>query len=348
MEINYDGILDAIINNELSYEDVYDNTGIVRKNLLEYPDYKEWDNVISSILYQIHEKYKNAQTEEEKKKFYYNHWEQDGESGKYTFRHISLLRSFRDENTSNTMRIYLSPSDQNLYPLIKEIMKYSIVNKVPVYFKYSRENRLDKLLFYVDNKENYLKIIQMLKEIKNQSPNLFFNMSNCIYWMGKTDIDGVYFAPELNAINFNGQKFQSYGKMMAKVFFDISQLLYFSVGEFAKPSNKPLLKYDRNILLNVVKKSLDYYLMKYKIFDEESLESDKTIFFDDYILLDRTKKQLIVGQRLNDEYLYEFCEVPSGMPLPSRNNYKNSGYTYYQKNISEHINDVLKGAKHHN
>lgn len=347
MEINYDEILDAIINDDSYYEDVYAKTGVVRNNLLDYPIYQELDNVISSILYQVNEKYKSATTEEEKNRFYCTCWEQDEESEKYTFRHISLLRNFEDENTTNKIRIYLSPTDENLYPLIQEIIKYSLVNKVPIYFKYSRENRLDKLLFYVDTKENYSKIIEMLKEIKNQIPNLFSNMGNCIYWMGKTDIDGVYYAPELNAINFNGQKFKSYGMMMSKIFSDISQLLYFSISEFDDPSNKPLLKYDRNILLSLVKKYLDYYLTKYKIFDDDSLENDKIITFDDYILLDRNEKKLIVGQRLNDDYIYEFCEVPLGMPLPSRNNYKNSGYTYYQKTIFDQINAAIKNGNHY-
>lgn len=153
-------------------------------------------------------------------------WEQDKKEN--TFRHIAVNRVFSGKNH---LRLYLCPEDTYLYPIVNELLKRSLHGNIPVYLKYSRENRYDKLVIYSNDQYNLLEITNLLGEIKKDNPNWFNNMKKSPVWLSESKFKGAYIAPEKITKRDYNMEYKTYTiaiqAMMANIKNEL--LFYFKV-----------------------------------------------------------------------------------------------------------------------
>lgn len=230
--IDYNSLLDIVIENQ-GYEDVLSMPG--EELLLADEKRKEMDDKLSDKLVRLENSGENITT-----------LEQDKHG---SFKHIAINRTM--SGGGNTIRLYLCPEQDNLLPIVVEIVRRSVEQHKETYFKYCRLSTKDKIVFYVTDPDDLKDKLRLLESIKSDEPQLFDNMGRCDYWLSPSPIQGVYMAPENAVRSYNNRDFPSYGLLMDTVLNEIKTLLYCELGEREDPLKKPLRKYDRSYLMQL-------------------------------------------------------------------------------------------------
>ena len=324
--VDFNELLDCIINNE-DYDTVYENTGIDRKNLLSYDEYRKKDEFIKEQLFKISNN-TLVDTYEQSK-------------SNDSFFHVAINRT---RNLPNKFRIYLSPTDENLYYIIKELLKRSFKENKKIFLKYARQNRLDKIVIYVLNSKDMMEKLELINSIKKDYPSLFSNMKHPSFWIGTSNIDGVYIAPEAHIQRIWGGVFPSFGVLMNHILGQIEEYLYFALKELGNKGDYPLKKYDRNYLLNMFIPICKRVMAMYSAFLYIENNEIKNFYSNEFlgyqmpvnenVKFNRDSKKLEVLKRYDDKFI--LYEVPVGMPV--LNDYENSDYDRYElKNVYNYL-----------
>ena len=337
-KIDFEDILNCVINNE-DYESIYDKTGIKRENLLKYEKYKKYDEHIKKQLALINNT--NIVVTSEQCKTNDN------------FFHVAINRRFSDPH--NKFRIYMSPTDENLYLLVNELLKRSYRENKKIYLKYGRQNRLDKIVMYLQSKDDLLDKLDLIEKIKKEHPNYFVNMGKSSFWISPSKIDGVYISPEAHIKKIIDGNFPSFGILMNSVIGQIKEYLYFALGELGEEKDMPLKKYNKDYLMSLFKPICQRMLAMYGAFIYLDKNELKMFYSDEfpgiympineYVKFNRDTKKLEVLKRYDNEFV--LYEVPLGSPI--YNNYEDSDYVFYDiKNAYEYMSYGLNFALNNN
>ena len=323
--IDFNDLLDCVINND-DYDSIYERTGIKRKNLLEYEYYKKYDNFIKDQLKLISSSTPVLTDEQSKTND--------------SFFHVAINRNFGN----NKFRIYLSPSDENLYPLINEILKRSYKTDREIYLKYNRDNRLDKIIVYLQDINDLLDKLQLIEEIKKDYPQYFVNMKKSSFWISPSKIDGVYISPEAHIQRIDGGAFPSFGILVNVLINQMKEYLYFCLNELDDEKTVPLKKYSKSYLMTLFKPICQRMIAMYGAFIYQEGNDINMFYSDEFqglampvnerVKFNRDTKKLEVLKRYDNSFVV--YEVPIGSSIID--DYENSNYVSYDiKNVNNYI-----------
>lgn len=317
-----------LVINEADYDEIVtiDNS---RGNLFDNPMYKQNDDILKS-------NYEKAKASGMIGEF----WEQSDKGN--TFRHIAVNRTFAD---GNHLRLYLCPEDHNLYQIVNELLKKSMHKNIPIYLKYSRENRYDKIVVYLKNPQELLIITNLLEEIKSDNPSWFTNMKKSATWLSESKFKDAYIAPEKITKRDYNVEYPSYTKVVQAMLINIRNELFFT---FQVNNIEELKKNSKQEVFNVF-----YYYLKreigkmglYLFYNEtgELLAYTNSLFpgfgksTDEDIIL--TKNGLEIGKRI-DISNKRYYKIPFGESLPTNaSEYKK--FEYYDANDTTMKNKIL-------
>lgn len=333
LKIDYESLLDAVIYN-FSYDELVESK-IKRPNLLDIPEYNDKDKRISDILNKLISRGEEVKV-----------WEQD--ERKDTFKHIAINREFHPIGGQNKFRLYLSPEDNDLYYIIFELIKRTTEQGRDIYLKYSRENRIDKILMYLKNKTDVDEKIKLLEEIKKDYPTLFQNMEKSIGWISKTSFEGVYITTEKLVKRCNGTDYDSYTILFSSMINEMRMLLLYNLGDINMPQEQ-LEKYDRKMLYNIFGKICIKVLGKYgvllynegeklNVFTNEKFPGVEMPLNED-ISVDIRNNFLEIGIRINGN-IFRYYQIPASSQM-DLNNIEYNKLTYYDMDINDHIKKIL-------
>ncbi|MBR6073382.1 MAG: hypothetical protein IKP76_03585 [Bacilli bacterium] len=300
--IDYEFLLDFMIENYdgigFDYEDVVYKP-VQKKNMLDR-GYQEFDDRILSNMAYLNNK---------KNTIKYN--EQD--DSHRTFRFIKL--NLPDEKQDFKYRLYLCPQEQRLHELVNEIMTRGHEKDLPLYLKYSRENRYDKLIFYISTDEQYKTIISLLEEIKKAKPYLFEYMSKGPSFLFPSRFEGAYLTANKFPANYNGKKFSSYNK----AFTNMLETIYNKMLYFYGVQN---LKDVENIDMDVFKSKVKNAVMEYGFcYTQDKDGNMKRLVNDNYpgvdqplrFILTKIDDYLVFGKLIgNSKYEFKVTKYEKG------------------------------------
>lgn len=327
-------VFNAVIKN-YDYDDIV-QSNTKRDNLMKYPKYKKYDDfILKNFNNVISSGYKGML------------WEQSESND--SFRHVALNREFDSENIK--LRLYLSPTDENLYLIINEVLKKCCIKKIPIYLKYNRENRKDKILFYLNNKSELDQIIEVLHEIKKDSPALFKNLDKMVSLICESSFDGAYITTEQLINRPNGTSYESYNILFSSVLHEIRKLMMFEL-QIPVYSQNCFDSFDSNLLNNIFIKNCIYVFKKYGLlifFNEDNkfdiLTNKK--FSGIYQSLNETitlvEGGLEIGVRLENQ-IFRYYFIPYGKKIPTDNNFCGCQYTDMNIHSRDKIN-LYPGSK---
>jgi len=303
------------------------------KNLLDDPVYKQSDDILK-------QNFDNAL----KGGMVGSFWEQSKNNN--TFRHIAVNRVF---DGKNHLRLYLSPKDEYLYLIVNEMLKRSFRNNIPIYLKYSRENRYDKIVVFIHNKTDLALITKLLEEIKNDHPEWFDNMKKSPIWLSESKFKGAYITPEKCTKKDINNDFSSYTKAFETMMNNVRSEVLFC---FRINDRKKLKNINRNELLKV----FSYYFKReigkmglFFYYDENNnlVAYTNSLFpgfgksVDEAIRL--TDEGLEIGKRI-DASNKRYYKIPFGNAIPNSSEefkkfpfYDLDDVTYYNMLFYPHL-----------
>lgn len=324
-KINYKEIFDCIINDAIYYEDLVQGDSQYR-NLLENEFYKQCDEaILRNFNKAVSEGVRGRLSEQS--------------PNKDAFRHIFLNHTKQIEKIR--YRLYLTPKDEVLFHLVNEICAQSIKNELPIYIKYNRKNRKDKLLFYLQDEEDYLKVVKMLFEIKTKHPEYFTNMGHMASLVSESEFPGAYLTFEKHLIGVNDREFNSYNTLFCSILNEIEDLMKFSC-KSSKEDKKKFKELDQEYLFNEIFKPiclrtlLKYGVILYydnglqHIVNELTPELCKPL--NEYI--GTNNDGLVIGLRQKNN-LFRFFYIPYGKKIPNNNELYQ--YQYEDMNFNEYL-----------
>lgn len=308
-----------LVISEADYDEMVtiDNS---RGNLLDDPLYKQNDDILKSNY------------EKAKANGMIGEFSEQSNKGN-TFRHIAVNRKF---NGGNHLRLYLCPEDHNLYQIVNELLKRSLHKNIPIYLKYSRENRYDKLLIFLKNPQELLTITNLLEEIKSDNPSWFTNMKKSATWLSESKFKDAYIAPEKITKRDYNVEYPSYTKAVQAMLINIKNELFF---EFQVNSMEELKKNSKQDVFNAFCCYFEREIGKMGLYlfyneNDELLVYVNSLFpgfgksTDEDILL--TKNGLEIGKRI-DISNKRYYKIPFGESLPTNaSEYKK--FEYYDAN----------------
>ena len=208
-----------------------------RKNLLEYQNYKNIDKHIDKYLKLMQRNKKTIFTKEN------NDQEND-------YKAIAINKKPHGKD----LLLHISPDDKNLYLIVNELIQQGLTNEKGLYFKYTRENVKDKIIIFLEDKEDYEDKINILNQIKNKYPFAFENLDKSLTWFNETEIPGVFADINKPVKKQNGSAFVSNETITKTALEEAKTLLYFTRGETDLKENTPLKDYNKQYLLLLFKK----------------------------------------------------------------------------------------------
>ena len=210
-KINYEGLLKIILDYEFladAYGELVDYDR--NKIIIDNPYYKKLDESTKKNVMYYAKGNKNAL------------WEQSPQNDSFLHVHLNLT-----PEDYSIFRLYMCPRDEYLYPLVNELIVRYGVSGEPINFKYSRRDRLDKIVMYPRDAKDTLSKIKVLGEIKKAHPEYFKDMRQAIHWLFETDVEGVYLAPERQILNSNGEEYSTYSNAFTRILMNVQTELLF-------------------------------------------------------------------------------------------------------------------------
>ena len=209
LEINYETIFNAVINDneDKKIEETKDDS---QHNLLDDEEYKLLDNTILKIYNRLIEHNIKGDL-----------FEEDKETRR-TYRHIAINRDF---NQRNKIAIFMSPKNNYIYYIISELMKRSYKENKSIYFKYTRENKIEKIIIYAVNTNDAYEKLEMIDKIKQEYPVLFTDMKRSKGWISRTNIEGVYIEPDKLIKKNDGTEYENYEELFRDVLNEMKSKL---------------------------------------------------------------------------------------------------------------------------
>lgn len=328
-KLDYKSLLDAVIY-DYDYEELV-KLNSQAPNLLEIPEFYKKDIKITEILNKLISLGKKIKV-----------WEQN-ETGN-TFKHIAINRDFHPDDGQNKFRLYISPENGSLYYIVYELIKRTVTQGGDIYLKYSREDRVDKILIYLKNKSDLFDKIRLLKDIKESYPILFQNMQKSIGWISESPFDGAYIAPENLVKRCNGAEFDSYTLLFSTMLKEMKMLLLYSLGDVNMPIEQ-LENYDRDTINNIFKKICIKVLGKYGVLLYQEGDNLRVFTSDEFpgvgmplneeISIDSKNNCLEIGRRKNGS-IFRYYQVPISERIDLyRIDY--SKLSYYDMDFNDHL-----------
>lgn len=297
-KIDFEALLDLLYSDFEGYDSVY-KSDIERPNLLTYPECKNDDEEIKEVVCLLAQRGEEASLYEQTK-------------NNDSFLHISIGKKRGQDNQG---RLYLSPNDSKLYPMVKDLIREAYRQKVPIYFKYTRENRKDKVVVYLKKLSEMNNVMNVFRELQKKHPDYFQNMDTPAIWINPTAVPGVYFSPEALVQHCNGNKFQSIGILMSYALEEIKTLIEFWCGIDGSLSINDMSK---EYVFNVFKPIVIDTFFKYGIISPV-INGDvyNKVYFpneighpSNYVIeYDKERKVLTEGRRINND-TFRYFEIP--------------------------------------
>lgn len=328
----YDKLLDAILKNEIDYNDIVVDRTKPNNDLLDDPKFKAKHDSLYSILYNLHEN--------PDRNYEMMHYEQSD-----FFQHYGI--NFNDDKYIHKIRIYMMPENEYIINIVYELLKRSFKKKEDILLKYClKENREDKIVMYLKNQKDYEDKIKTINEIKNDNPEYFKNMGRRMDWLSKSCIDGVYITPEKAIKNSEGYAYASYGLLFQDMLDNLSSLMKYRLctEDLKKWQNK------KSDLMKIFKPYCDMILTKYNALLQDTngklsfkkANNITTKYPEECV--DFTYKYrngcLEYGERLHDN-IFRIYIIPSGTNITPQNaeyvdmdiyDYNFDGLMNYNKN----------------
>ncbi len=234
-----------------------------RKNLLEYQNYKNLDKHIDKYLKLMQRNKKAIFTKEN------NSQEND-------YKAIAINKKPHGKD----LLLHISPDDKNLYLIVNELIQQGLTNEKGLYFKYTRENVKDKIVIFLEDKEDYEDKINILNQIKNKYPFAFENLDKSLTWFNETEIPGVFADINKPIKKQNGNAFVSNETITKTALEEAKTLLYFTFGETDLKENTPLKDYNKQYLLLLFKKiCLEVFERYGLLFSNKKYNTTKSLEF---------------------------------------------------------------------
>lgn len=293
-----------IVLEEKEYEDLV-SLGNGNINLLNNPVYQKYD-----------EKLKDNFDEVIATGIKVDFWEQTKSSD--SFRHMAINRKFNEENK---LRLYLCPKDEFLYFIVNELLKRCSKTGEPIYLKYSRENRYDKIVMFLKNSEDLYSKLSLLEKIKSENPIWFSDMKKADTWLSESSFKGAFITPEKITKRDINSEYASYTMAVIALMSNVKKELMFHF----KVLDSKMLK---NVQHDELMKVFCYYFLRelgkmglFIYFDDKNkLEIYTNSLFpgfgesvDEDIRI--TKDGLEVGKRI-DEKNKKYFKIPFGKSIP--------------------------------
>ncbi len=190
--------------------------------LLDFLDKKECENE-----YQAYEKFISDVPEEDKTKSIETSFLNDIKDGTLkhfsdrTFEHIRLFNG--EEKTDDEIspsvsgRLYICPSVENMRNLVKGIIESHLSQGIDLVCKIAKNmNRNDRIVIYLTG--NFDEEVSLIKEIQNDSPELFAGCRKNKLWCDINGFENVYYGEEPRNKGF------SYGEDRARIIGEIFAL----------------------------------------------------------------------------------------------------------------------------
>ena len=310
--VDYEGLLKVILDNDFLPDAYYDLVAYhPTQVILDNPYYKKLDEATKQNAMHYS---KNQETL----------WEQSPSNN--SFLHIRLNKK---PDYYSIFRLYMCPRDEYLYQLVNElIVRFGITGESSV-FKYSRRDRLDKLVIYPNDKDIFSKL-NVLKEIKKAHPEYFTGMKKAMHWLYETDVDGVYLAPEKLILKANGDEYGTYSEAFIDLMSYVKTELLF---HFCKKNEKELKQVPYDQLLTMFKwyfkRELGKYGLLYGIKDDKFTQYTNELYpgfrksVNEYMHLN--DEGMLLSKRVENARR-KFYEIPYGTNLP----YTPSDYNKYK------------------